>query len=176
MITLTAVLYLLARNPQHFDKLRAEVTPLIVDNEPPNGDKLAGLDHLNGVINEALRLYPPVPSNIVRLAPPQGITIGGTYIPGGTNIWAPQYSLGRGMFPGVEHSTSSLQLNPHLTQTDAALYPDPDEFIPERWYDESRVMAKDKPPFAPFSIGSLLFSQKTAHHGKTVSQSIQQLT
>lgn len=116
-ITLSAVFYLLARNPQHFDKLRAEITPLIAENKPLNGDSSAKLGHLNGVINETLRLYPAVPTDIVRLALPQGITIGGTFIPGSTNIWVPQYSLGRGMFHAFrlserfEENTSNLKTN-----------------------------------------------------------------
>jgi len=55
-----------------------------------SSEKLASLKHLNGVINEALRLYPVVPTGTYRKAPPQGILIGGTFIPGGTDVWTPQ--------------------------------------------------------------------------------------
>lgn len=56
---------------------------------------LAHLEHLNSVINEALRLYPPVPSALQRLTPPEGLTVAGTYIPGNVTIYCPQYVIGR---------------------------------------------------------------------------------
>ncbi|KAJ6032702.1 Cytochrome P450 [Penicillium herquei] len=51
-----------------------------LNNQTPRlGDYLPGdlkdLDHLNGVINEALRLCPPVPSSVPRETPSEGLTI-----------------------------------------------------------------------------------------------------
>lgn len=51
--------------------------------------------YLNGVINETLRLHPPVPTHGYRQTPPEGIMVAGTFIPGGTTIVAPRYSFGR---------------------------------------------------------------------------------
>jgi hypothetical protein len=51
---------------------------------------------LNGAINEALRLHPPVPSGVQRTTPKEGMHIGETFIPGGTQYWMPQYVMGRG--------------------------------------------------------------------------------
>ena len=59
---------------------------------------LKHLGHLNGVINEALRLHPPLPSALQRLTPPEGLQIGDTYIPGNVTVWCPQYAIGRSMF------------------------------------------------------------------------------
>jgi len=67
----------------------------------PNGEilneKIANLDHLNAVINETLRLHPPVPSMLQRKTPPEGINIDGEFIPGNTIVSCPQYVLGRSM-------------------------------------------------------------------------------
>ena len=52
-------------------------------------------DHLNGVINEALRLHPPVPTRVARMTPPEGLTVGDTHVPGNMKVWAPQYAIGR---------------------------------------------------------------------------------
>ncbi|KAK4206628.1 L-ornithine-N5-monooxygenase [Rhypophila decipiens] len=129
--TIVAILYLLAHNPEHLDKLRKEIGPLMAGDEYPNAEKLAASNHLAGVINEALRLYPPVPSQMVRQAPPEGITIAGQYFPGNTKIWVPQWTLGR----------------------DESIYPHAKEFIPERWYDEAKGLVKDRSAFAPFALG-----------------------
>lgn len=56
------------------------------------------LNHLNGVINEALRLHPPIPTSLPRLTPPDGLDIGGTYVPGNVTVWCPQYAIGRSKF------------------------------------------------------------------------------
>jgi len=40
---------------------------------------------LNAVIREVLRLYPPIPLPMGRVASPGGTTLGGYYIPGGVS-------------------------------------------------------------------------------------------
>lgn len=90
--TLTHTFYHLAQTPSHINILRKEIDSLEGDFR---ASKLMSLKHLNGVINEALRLHPPVPSGVVRMTPPQGVTIGGTYIPGEVNVVAPLFTLFR---------------------------------------------------------------------------------
>lgn len=68
------------------------------------------LNHLNGVINEALRLHPPIPTALQRLTPPEGLDIGGTYIPGNVTVWCPQYAIGRSEFDPVYRMLSVLRL------------------------------------------------------------------
>jgi hypothetical protein len=93
--TLTFLLYHLAREPAYVEKLRAEVDldRVFVPRE------LRSLEYLNAVINETLRLYPPVPSSLHRDTPPEGLTIAGRYIPGNTTVITPSYSLARRQLP-----------------------------------------------------------------------------
>ncbi|RAL04151.1 cytochrome P450 [Aspergillus ibericus CBS 121593] len=132
-ITLTALFYELAKHPEQIERLRAELTPY-VEGDLHEGfldDKISHLEHLNGVINEALRLYPAVPSAIPRVTPPEGISVNGVFIPGNTTVICPAYVMGR----------SELS------------YKKPLEFIPERWYQQPELI-HDESAFAPFSIGA----------------------
>lgn len=95
-----------------------------------NRTDLQRCDYLTAVINETLRLHPPVPTGGYRQSPPDGITIAGTYIPGGVTIVAPRYSLAR-----LESSYKSA-----------------DKWVPERW-TTSPEMIIDPRGFAPFSQG-----------------------
>ena len=124
--TLVFLFYELARNPCHADKLYEEIANIDTNEH----HKLQGLSHLNGLINETLRLHPPVPSGGYRETPEEGLTVAGRYIPGRTTIVAPRYTISR---------LSSCFDEPHL-------------FIPERWYDKLELI-KNKRAFAPFSQG-----------------------
>jgi len=95
-MTLIVIFYFLVSHPDELAKLRTELHPLAKppytigdDNNatvPFPSEKLAPLKHLNGIINESLRLYPVIPSATYRKAPPQGISIAGTFIPGNTDV------------------------------------------------------------------------------------------
>ncbi|KAI0098886.1 cytochrome P450 [Nemania sp. FL0031] len=128
---LTTVFRYLAQYPHHVALLRAEI-----ENLPRTelGDyihtDLANLKHIDGVINEALRLFPPVPTILPRITPPEGLDIGGTFIPGNTTVFCPQFVVGRS----------------------SECYASPDEFIPERWYSQ-RELIRNASCFSPFSTG-----------------------
>jgi len=84
----------LALEPVQVQKLREELRPLTRGDW---SDKdIAHAPHLNGAINESLRLHPPVPSGVDRLAPREGMLIGDVFIPGRTNYLMPQFVMGRG--------------------------------------------------------------------------------
>lgn len=87
--------YRLALDPQQAQKLRTELESLHSIYDPK---ALKSLDHLNGAINETLRLHPSVPTGGYRESPAQGIEIAGTFIPGHTTIVTPRYTMGRRTF------------------------------------------------------------------------------
>lgn len=124
--TLVFTFYELARDPLQQQKLFEELHG--VDLYDPV--QLQRCAHLNAVINETLRLHPPVPTGGYRQSPPEGISIGGTYIPGNITIVSPRYSLGR-----LESSYKSAH-----------------EWIPERWTTRPELV-RDARGFAPFSQG-----------------------
>ena len=91
-LTLVYTFYHLAASPNHASVIRSELATLssIYDLKG-----LAALPHLNGVLNETLRLYPPVPTGGFRDTPPEGIEVGGRHLPGGVTIVAPRFTIGR---------------------------------------------------------------------------------
>ena len=124
--TLVYIFYELAKIPEQQEKLYQELTSIAITDFKA----LQNLPHLNGVINEALRIHPPVPSVGYRETPLAGVTVAGTYIPGRTTIVAPRYSIGR------------LE----------SCFERANDFIPERWY-ERLEMVRNKRAFVPFSQG-----------------------
>lgn len=74
------------------DLLRQELASV---SDISNDGALAKLIILTALINETLRLHPPVPSGGLRDTPPEGVMTGQTWIPGNTTVVIPQYSLGR---------------------------------------------------------------------------------
>ncbi|KKY27774.1 putative cytochrome p450 [Diplodia seriata] len=140
--TLTHIFYHLAASPHHQAKLLAELRPhmIIPSSSSPDADPtfppraLQDLPHLNALISETLRLHPPVPSALQRLTPATGLTLpSGVFIPPATVVWCPAHVIGRS----------------------AAAYVEPEAFVPERWYDESKKgWVKEEKAFAPFSMGA----------------------
>ncbi|KAL4951186.1 cytochrome P450 [Aspergillus filifer] len=122
----------LLNHPDQIEKLRAEFKQYINKNLSEIApEDLAALPHLNAVINETLRLHPPVISGIQRQVPPSGLQIAETFIPGDTIIQIPFYTLFR----------------------DERCFHDPDSFIPERWTDKPELTI-DSSIFVPFNHGT----------------------
>jgi hypothetical protein len=145
--TLVYIFYHLVRNRAVLSKLRKEIEAILLPDGGIDHREAQHADWTNGVINEALRLHPPVPSAVQRMTPPEGVMIGETFVPGDVNVWCPQYVIGR---------CKSAQLtargdNAKEIAADKA-YVDPNSFVPERWFSRPE-MIKDKTCFAPFSIG-----------------------
>lgn len=89
--SLITLLYLLALHPNHIAQIQEGLQG--VDIQDVSGN--ASLPHLNGAINEAMRLLPAVLTFVTRVSPPEGMYIEGTYIPGNIKLAAPRYSIGR---------------------------------------------------------------------------------
>ncbi|KAF2111596.1 cytochrome P450 [Lophiotrema nucula] len=124
-ITLSFLFYSLARYPHYVNHLRRELEHTDITDYR----RLQALPWINALINETLRLYPPVPTAPLRQTPPEGLRIGERFIPGNVVVSTPLWSLGR-----LESS-----------------YTRADEFLPERWFPGSESI-KDRRGFAPFLL------------------------
>jgi cytochrome P450 len=95
---MACALFQLANQPELAKRLREALEPHV--SQSPDAeifdDQISTIELLDGVISESLRLYPPSPSHPTRVTPPEGATIAGRFVPGGTQVMAPQYVIGRG--------------------------------------------------------------------------------
>jgi cytochrome P450 len=68
-----------------FQKLVDEIRGSFETYDAITADAVADLPWLNAVLNEALRLYPPVPWAPTRIVPPGGATVDGHWLPAGVS-------------------------------------------------------------------------------------------
>lgn len=119
----------LASRPDVQSKLFEELREAFPDPQQPlDLTTLENLPFLDGVCREGLRLHAPIPSYLERVAPVGGLDIAGYQIPEGTVV---------GMQAYTNHRNNDV-------------YPDAENFVPERWFDATPSM---KLNFLPFSAG-----------------------
>ncbi|KAK1689370.1 benzoate 4-monooxygenase cytochrome P450 [Colletotrichum godetiae] len=128
--SLTCLFFELAQKPDVYQRVREEIDDYFAQNAEPEHSALSKLPYLQACIDETLRLHPPVPSGVQRMTPPEGIDIDGTFIPGDTIIQVPTHTMFR----------------------DERLFPQANDFIPERWTTRPDL-AKDPAAFVPFGTG-----------------------
>ncbi|CAB5392950.1 unnamed protein product [Rhizophagus irregularis] len=110
---LTTILYLLAIHKDTQKKVRDEILRVLGDNLIPSVEQQKELKYMNMVINENLRLYPPV-AQLPQRFNSQEIKFRNHVIPAKTPIELSIY--------GIHHSSRNWK--------------DPEKFIPERFENE----------------------------------------
>jgi cytochrome P450 len=83
---LSGCTYLLQKHPQVLRKLEAEIRGAYSSDEDITMTNVGQLKYLEAVIEESLRLYPPVPVALNRTTPPEGAEICGQWIPGNVSV------------------------------------------------------------------------------------------
>jgi cytochrome P450 len=92
---LVHVFYYLAQQPSIATKLREDLSSVYHPGSTTEVRNNQDAVYLNGVINEALRLHPPVPSGVLRQTPPEGLVLNGVFISGHVIVSSPSWSMGR---------------------------------------------------------------------------------
>ena len=121
--------YELATHPELQAKLHKELVEAFPDSSKPlDIETLEKLPFLDGVCREGLRIHAPIPSFLETIAPEDGLQICGYSIPKGTIVGMQAYTNHR----------------------DPNVFPEPEDFVPERWLEPTVAM---KLNFLPFSTG-----------------------
>jgi len=150
---LSSACFYLTTHPETYQCLRAEIDsafPPAEGLDPIDSGKLATMQYLNAVINEAMRLLPPCLTYMQRAPEPGsgGHTLGTDWIPEGTAVIIPPYTV-------------------HRDPTHFS--PFPDAFIPERWLTNPTAQkpssdteqlrrinfVTNHKAFVPFSLGPM---------------------
>jgi cytochrome P450 len=113
---LSAITFFLLSNSSYTDNLREELRSTFSTFDDLTIGKLGRLTYLNAVIQEGLRMYPPVPIALPRQTPPGGAQVDGMYIPGNVTCSIQHYSTYRNPEQhGMKCVCSSPRLMPFST-------------------------------------------------------------
>jgi len=124
--TLSALTFHILNDQSIFDRLRAELEGAMPDlHQPLDPVTLSSLPFMNALIEEALRLYPSATHRQDRVAPSDDLIF--TY-PDGKQIVIPAGTI--------------VGMNAPLLNRHPDWYSDPDEFRPERYLDDPRLLRR----------------------------------
>lgn len=79
---LSGCTYFLTTNPDKLAKLTREIRTAFSSEDEIDILRLAKLEYLHAVLDEAMRSYPPIPVSTPRVTPASGQEIIGHWIPG----------------------------------------------------------------------------------------------
>lgn len=128
--TLSMTFYFLTKYPDLRSRLRKDLESLVNEAGVFQHSDLVGVELLDAIINETMRMHSPISSNGSRFSPPEGMVVGDTFIPGGVEMFLP-ISLYHRCEKYFKHA---------------------DEFIVERWTTRPDLII-DKRAFHPFLTG-----------------------
>ena len=126
---LCGITYFLCRNSRAYEKLTHEIRSEFSEFNHISDRSTKNLPYLGAVIDEGLRLYPPIAVGLPRVSP------GGETVHG--------HSLPKGIIVSV---------NTWVAGNVEANFHDASSFIPERWLDPKNQ--DDKASSQPFLLGS----------------------
>ncbi|QKX57679.1 uncharacterized protein TRUGW13939_04797 [Talaromyces rugulosus] len=130
-IALTYAIYFLITHQDTMRKLRAELTRNFQNERDITLITVNQLEYLQAVLQETLRMRPPITNGFPRQTPKEGAIIDGQFVPGTTVVnishWAAYQSSANFLYP--------------------------DQFRPERWTGDKQFDGDSKDCFQPFSVG-----------------------
>lgn len=136
---LTFTVYMLAMHPKVMVKLREEVLEHVGTARAPTYDDVRSMKYLRAVLNETLRLFPPVPFDVRST---RSATVWPSHVPGEAPYYIP------GDTPVVYSAYVMHRWKPFWG-------PDALEFDPDRFIDErlSKYLTPNPFIFLPFNAG-----------------------
>ncbi|KAF4981105.1 hypothetical protein FDECE_17751 [Fusarium decemcellulare] len=129
---LSGTYWYLCHNRDKLEKLNQEVRTSFESEDQIDMMSTTSLKYTTAVVEEAMRLYPPVPIGMPRVIGKGGLTVLGKYLPAGTIVSVQQYAS--------NHSPKYWR--------------DPEAYVPERWLGDPKYADDDRKIFQPFSLGA----------------------
>jgi cytochrome P450 len=130
-----AIMLFIMTSPLVYNKLQAEIDSFAASSKLDtiiSDAQARELPYLQAVIREGLRIFPAGPGTMSKVVPPEGDTINGVFVPGGTNIG---------------HSVWSFMRSTEYWGQDATV------FRPERWLEASPENRKQMENVADMLFG-----------------------
>jgi cytochrome P450 len=136
-VTIACVMHLLSIHPEAFARARKEVLDMVGPTNPPTYDDLREMKYLRAVVNETLRLFPPVPFNLRQSINP--------------TIWPS--SNGTKLYIPAQTRCCYAVFFTHRRQD--LWGPDSLQFDPDRWLDGRlrKYLTPNPFIFVPFNAG-----------------------
>ncbi|KAI9685123.1 MAG: hypothetical protein M1822_004710 [Bathelium mastoideum] len=86
---LSCITYYLLRDPKITQSLQREIRTAFKSYDDISASSTASLKYLNAVVNEGMRIYPPLPFALPRVVPQGGEMVDGQFIPPGASYTPP---------------------------------------------------------------------------------------
>jgi cytochrome P450 len=138
--SIASTMQLLIENPDKMRKLQEEVDSAMSTQleDRPDGnaaimasyDQIKSLPYLRAVIDESLRLYPPISHGLPRETPKEGMMIMDQWVAGNTTV----------------------SVSAYVAHRDPTVFDQPESFMPERWLGEQGRALQSH--FIAFSAGA----------------------
>ena len=128
---LSGTMYMLLTHPDAMKQITSEIRGFFASSDDIDLFSVSKLKYTLAVLDETMRIYPPVPTQAARLVPKGGDTVEGKYLPEGTIIQLPQYP--------AYHLSSNFKK--------------PFEFHPERFLGAEEFQDDEFCVLQPFSFG-----------------------
>ena len=136
---LTGAVFHMLQNPDTYRKLTEEIRSTFATSDAITLSAVTAkkLPYLNAILQETMRLYPPVAITMPRRVPSEedGVIIDGRLVPAGTTVGVNYYA--------AFHSSHNFY--------------EPERFVPERWLSDSATTGPyandNRDVVQPFSVG-----------------------
>ncbi|KAJ5084713.1 hypothetical protein NUU61_009292 [Penicillium alfredii] len=124
-------IYRLSQHPQVLQELLQQIQETAPSSSEITFSAVKKMPYLTAVLEECLRMLPPVPNVFPRVVPREGVTICGHFVPGGSIV-------------GVSQLSANMS-SKHFSQ--------PAEFLPTRWLGREEFHHDNRRARKPFSYG-----------------------
>lgn len=135
--TFVYLLWAVLKHAKIHKRLRAELRDAFQDVQVPDYGACSKLPYLQAIVNETLRLYPTIIATLPRTVVRDTVVLG-VNIPKASIVGTQNYTVHR----------------------DPVAFPDPEQFVPERWLEDAPYKGSPeqekamKEAFVPFSVGT----------------------